>query len=74
MYDASSSIFDFKVIFLNPEGSPALKPDGSVLEVLHDNVPFNGVPDIQEYVEVIGASGLLYGESGDLLTDDLIMQ
>ena len=74
MYDASSSTYDFKASFFNVAGSPAVKGDGSVVEVKHDNVTFNGVPDIQEYVEVIGASGLTFGESGTLSTDNITMQ
>jgi len=44
-------LYDFKAIFFNPSGDPAM--DNALEVEVHElNVSFNGVPDLDEYIGV----------------------
>ena len=83
MSESSVSKFDFKAQFYNGLGIPAVQPNGNLIEPTDTNVTFNGVPDIQEYLEVeklkasdnfgnsLGESGVLTGDQVSLTWVDL---
>lgn len=59
--------YDFRCLFLNPDNKPALS-SGTPVYATHTNVTFNGVPDLDEYVEVkdLVCSNVSGGETGTL--------
>tara|TARA_Y100000034_G_C6670245_1_gene294196 strand:- start:228 stop:530 length:303 start_codon:yes stop_codon:yes gene_type:complete len=79
MYDESVSLFDFKAVILSSLGAPAKNEDLTILELYdlgpgESGQPFNGVPDIQEYIEVANlvCTDLEPGVEDGELPDDTI--
>ena len=78
MSEESVSTFDFKAQFFNGLGIPAVLLNGTVIEASDAGVEFNGVPDIQEYLEVGNLTaadnfGNALGESGTLSGDQVTL-
>ena len=70
MYDQSLSKYDFKVQMLGDNGDAGRLTNGIVpISLTAGNVSFNGVPDIQEYVEVTKAVYL----NNELTSDNVIL-
>jgi len=66
------SIYDFKVSFFNGDGIPA-KNSGVLVTADYNNITFNGIPDVAEYVGVEGVTIKNSNSAGDKIPTNIIM-